>query len=82
MRVTWVLSEQERERRFSKNKKKSRISKKSVDPNTSVMKGPSLNFSVDERFIMEDIHTKFEVAWLENFIVMNRSTQLFLMIIK
>ena len=75
MRITWVLSEQERERRFSKNKKKT--SKKSVELNTSVIKGPSLNFSVDERLIMEDIHNKFEVAWLENFIVMNRSNQLF-----
>ena len=38
----------------------------------SVIKGPNLNFTKDERFIMEDIHNKFEVAWLENFIMLNR----------
>ena len=38
----------------------------------SVIKGPNLNFTEDERFIMEDIHNKFEVAWLENFIMLNR----------
>ena len=54
------------------------FSKKSLEFNLSVIKGPSLNFTVDERFMMEDIHNKFEVAWLENFIVMNRCSNVLL----
>ena len=44
----------------------------SAKSSVSVIKGPSLNFTEDELFIMEDIHSKFEVAWLEKFIMMNR----------
>lgn len=38
----------------------------------SLIKGPILQFSVDEQWIIEDIHSKFEVSWLQNFIMLDR----------
>ena len=44
----------------------------SAKSRVSLIKGPDLQFSVDEQLIIEDIHNKFEVSWLENFIMHDR----------
>ena len=44
----------------------------SAKSRVSLIKGPDLQFSVDEQLIIEDIHNKFEVSWLENFIKHDR----------
>ena len=44
----------------------------SAKSGVSLIKGPDLQFSVDEQLIIEDIHNKFEVSWLENFIKHDR----------
>ena len=44
----------------------------SAKSRVSLIKGPILQFSVDEQLIIEDIHNKFEVSWLQNFIMHDR----------
>ena len=44
----------------------------SAKSRVSLIKGPVLQFSVDEQLIIEDIHNKFEVSWLEHFIKHDR----------
>ena len=124
MKLTWVLSQEERERRFTKLKKKSRkhfififclfwslisiiftitpttkgsfVNRGNINvcdvspatgcqnqdnsalPGVSLMKDPILQFSEDERLIIEDIHNKFEVPWLQNFIMHSRSVETYL----
>ena len=38
----------------------------------SLFKEPILQFSMDEQLIIEGIHNKFEVSWLQNFIMLDR----------
>ena len=44
----------------------------SAKSRVSLFKEPILQFSVDEQLIIEDIHNKFEVSWLQNFIMLDR----------
>ena len=65
MRITWVLSLQERERRFTKIKAKSDGAHKS----TKLSIGRSLNpcFTIEEKSLLEDVNTNFEYPGLRNF---------------
>jgi len=69
MKTTWVLSDQERERRFNKLKN----CKKSSAPLS--LSRPSvlyLAFSVEENRILENLNQNFQVPWLKNFLMFDR----------
>ena len=74
MRITWVLSLQERERRFTKIKAKSDGAHKS----TKLSIGRSLNpcFTIEEKSLLEDVNTNFEYPWLEKFFKYDSSAAL------
>ena len=67
MRVTWVLSQQERERRFTKLKVKN---EGEMQTSKKMSIGRSLNpcFTIEEKALLEDVNTYFEYPWLEQFI--------------
>ena len=67
MRVTWVLSQQERERRFTKVKVKN---EDGIQTSKKMSIGRSLNpcFTIEEKALLEDVNTYFEYPWLEQFI--------------
>ena len=44
----------------------------SAKSRVSLFKEPILQFSMDEQLIIEGIHNKFEVSWLQNFIMLDR----------
>ena len=76
MRVTWVLSQQERERRFTKLKVKT---EGGLAPTSKIMPiGRSLNpcFTVEENILLEDVNTYFEYPWLEQFLSFDSSAAL------
>ena len=77
MRVTWVLSQQERERRFTKLKIKS----DGGEAKTSERKAPigrSINpcFTIEEGLVLEDVNTYFEYPWLEQFLMFDGAAAL------
>jgi len=61
MRITWVLSQQERERRFVKNRSKVKMTKSLVPC-----------FTVEEKLVLGNISSSFEFPWLENLFVYNQ----------
>ena len=61
MRITWVLSQQERERRFVKNKSKVKMTKTLVPC-----------FTVEEKLVLGNISNNFEFPWIENFFIYNQ----------
>ena len=73
MKITWVLSDEERDRRFNKLKK----SRKNIINSVSIQTKPSvarpsvlyLAFSTEEQKFIEDLTLKFQVPWLENLLI-------------
>ena len=66
MRINWVLSDQERNRRFNKL-----IKVKSI----SIQKIPStihLSCTLEEEKNMESLHLKFKFPWLQNCLMFNK----------
>jgi len=61
MRITWVLSQQERERRFVKNRSKVKMTKSLVPC-----------FTVEEKLVLGNISSSFEFPWLENLFIYNQ----------
>merc|ERR1719210_1995984 len=61
MRITWVLSQQERERRFVKNKSRVKMTKTLVPC-----------FTVEEKLVLGNISNNFEFPWIENFFIYNQ----------
>ena len=61
MRITWVLSQQERERRFVKNKSRVKMTKNLIPC-----------FTVEEKLVLGNISDNFEFPWLENFFIYNQ----------
>ena len=77
MKITWVLSDEERDRRFNKLKKsrKNIIKPVSIQTNESVAR-PSvlyLSFSIEEEKILEDLELKFQVPWLRNLLIFDKN---------
>ena len=77
MKITWVLSDEERERRFNKLKKtsKNNTNTESKHPYQSVGR-PSvlyLSFSMEEENILEDVKSKFQVPWVQNLLIFDRN---------
>ena len=67
MRINWVLSDEERNRRFNKLRK---------SRNNIVMSNPSvlyLAFSEEEEKILKDLASKFQVPWLQNFSLLDKN---------
>lgn len=71
MRVTWVLSTQERARRFTKASTKA-IIKTSSQPLQQLSKPLVVHFSTEEQLLLEHLNSKFEIPWLEYFFFYNQ----------
>lgn len=65
--INWVLSEQERSRRFNKLKKVTNMETKQEIPSFIC-----LAFSLEEEKTMQDLRLKFKVPWLQNFLKFDR----------
>lgn len=76
MRITWVLSDEERNRRFNKLKNpKYKVMKSNSKKQGQLLERPyvlHLPFSVEEQNIITDLKSKFHVPWLKNFLVLDR----------
>ena len=75
MKITWVLSDQERKRRYGKMKtEKKEVTFESKKLLQSVTRPSVLvfSFSSEEKNILEDLCTKFHVPWLQNLFRFNR----------
>jgi len=75
MRITWVLSDQERERRF----KKADQSILEAKPRNVLFSTPRKtliyhSFTIEEQSVVEDIHAKFQIPWLQDFLVFNKDS--------
>lgn len=66
MRVTWVLSSEERARRFTK------AAPKDDTMALPLSKPLVVHFSTEEQLMMEHVDSKFEMPWLEYFFLYNR----------
>jgi len=65
LRQSWVLSEQERRRRFSKHRRdKERTFQPIVRSSVLVF-----SFSAEDKKVLSDIYAKFNVPWLQNLVV-------------
>ena len=72
MKITWVLSDQERGRRFNKLKKvNGQIGQSFKQTICSVF---SISLSIEESKIIEDLYVKFKVPWLEEMLVNDRES--------
>ena len=77
MKITWVLSDEERDRRFNKLKK----SRKNIINSVSIQTKPSvarpsvlyLSFSIEEEKILEDLELKFQVPWLKHLLIFDKN---------
>ena len=75
MKITWVLSDQERKRRYGKLKTdKKEVTSESKKLLQSVTRPSVLVFSFfsEEKNILKDLCTKFHVPWLQNLFRFNR----------
>ena len=81
MKPSWVLSDEERNRRFNKFNK---VNIKSVNSSDKQMKKPPpsriphlyMTFTMEEQKTLEDVHTKFNVCqrtWLKNLLLLDRN---------
>eukprot|EP00092_Neocalanus_flemingeri_P023610 GFUD01025604.1.p1 GENE.GFUD01025604.1~~GFUD01025604.1.p1 ORF type:complete len:567 (+),score=140.62 GFUD01025604.1:112-1812(+) len=77
MKITWVLSDQERERRFNKLKKiDKKVNKSDAKQICQSVTRPSvihLSFSLEEKNILNDLRSKFQVPWLQNLFKFDRN---------
>ena len=76
MKTSWVLSDEERNRRFNKINK---VNNKKVIKRTSNLMELSMGFTVEEQRSLEDIRTKFlanycPVTWLNTLISLNKES--------
>ena len=72
MKINWVLSDQERCRRFNKLKKvKGQIGQSFKKTICSVF---SISLSIEEGKIIEDLYVKFKVPWLQDMLVYDRES--------
>ena len=75
MKITWVLSDQERERRYGKLKTDKKTIKSESKQLLQTVTRPSVlvfSFSTEEKKILENLYTKFQVPWLINLLKFNR----------
>jgi len=75
MKITWVLSDDERKRRFGKAKNSDLDTLKSKPGHimfSSSTRAPLyLSFTIEEQNVLEDTYSKFQIPWLQNFLVDN-----------
>ena len=71
MKNTWVLSEQEKTRRFNKTNA-SRVQQDICSGTSRLPVEIDLVFSSEEGQMLKNIHSKFEVPWLQDFLSFNR----------
>ena len=75
MKITWVLSDQERKRRYGKLKNDEKKDKSQIKLFHKPVGRPSVlvfKFSTEEKKTLEDIHNKFQVPWLQNLLMLDR----------
>lgn len=81
MKPSWVLSDEERNRRFNKFNK---VNMKSVNSSDKQLKKPPpsriphlyMTFTMEEQKTLEDVHKKFNVCqrtWLKNLLLLDRN---------
>ena len=71
MKNTWVLSEEEKTRRFNKTNP-SRVQQDICSGTSRLPVEIDVVFSSEERQMLKNIHSKFEVPWLQDFLSFNR----------
>ena len=75
MKITWVLSDQERERRFKKTDQSIVVAKpRNVLFSSSRKTLIHHSFTIEEQGIVEDIHAKFQNPWLQDFLIFNKDS--------
>ena len=72
MKVTWVLSEEERKRRFGEKKKIFYEEKNNVP--SLIKSNINLSFTVEEGKVLEFTHYKFQVPWLQNLLLYDKDS--------
>ena len=78
MRITWVLTDAERKRRFGIVKKSDleMLKSKSADillPSTRT--SPLyLSFTIEDQKVLDNTHSKFQVPWVQNFLIFNKDS--------
>ena len=70
MKTNWVLSDEERKRRFNKLRKGNGLS----SPKNRICTGLFLSLAVEEEMIIRDLQDKFRMPWLENMLVSDRES--------
>ena len=78
MRITWVLSDEERKRRFGKDKKVEVDSSEQrlVDFRTSspIQSSLYLSFTTEEQQVLTEATAKYKIPWLQKFLIFNKES--------